>query len=189
MIQHASHGRNYGEEHEQALKRVLRYLSGTRTMGVVYKKSEEVSKQMSLTVYSDSDFAGQHVHHGYSTAGVLILNQFNHVLHWVSRKQKAVSVSSCEAEYQALAEACKLVRLYRYILTELKMLKAGATEIFVDNKSAIQVALGARTTEASRHVAVRHHLVREMIEEGEVPKSRKQTFSRKRWEEKVSDGS
>lgn len=82
--------------------------------------------------------------------------------------EKTVALSSCEAEYNALADACELVRYFRSLFLELGLLEEGPTTIFVDNKSTIQVALAERTTQRSRHMAVRHHFVREMAASREI---------------------
>src|SRR3954465_10603758 len=50
----AQHAANPGDEHWSAFKRVLRYLQGTRALGIVFDRS----KPSNLSGYVDSDYAG-----------------------------------------------------------------------------------------------------------------------------------
>jgi hypothetical protein len=49
------HGQNPGEEHETALRRMLRYLSGTKDLGIHYRGVKKKEAKIRLQVYSDSD--------------------------------------------------------------------------------------------------------------------------------------
>jgi hypothetical protein len=62
------------------------------------------------------------------------------------------------------------VRL-RNLLRELKFPQHEATEIRVDNKSAIELAKNPVHHERSKHIDVRFHFIREQVKKGEVQMS------------------
>ncbi|KAH9673545.1 retrovirus-related pol polyprotein from transposon RE1 [Citrus sinensis] len=82
--------------HWCAVKRILRYLKGTTTHGLLYS-----SGSMELQAFSDADYAG-YPDDRVSTGGSCIFIGLN-LISWSSKKQKGVSRSSTEAEYRQLA--------------------------------------------------------------------------------------
>ncbi|XP_026400184.1 uncharacterized protein LOC113296061 [Papaver somniferum] len=82
-----------------AVKRILRYLLGTLSYGLQFKRATSLQ----LQVYSDADWAGD-ITDRRSTSGLAIFLGPN-IISWCSRKQKTVSRSSTEAEYRALVDA------------------------------------------------------------------------------------
>ena len=96
--------------HFGAAKRILRYLQGTKQLGLRYKK-EEGSK---LIGYTDSDWAGS-LDDRKSTSGYIFCLGTKPIS-WSSKKQKTVALSSAEAEYIAATDAaCEAVWLKRLI--------------------------------------------------------------------------
>jgi hypothetical protein len=87
------------EEHLTGVKRVLRYLAGTRDHGLHYARHEEGCPR--LIGYSDADMA-RDIDTRKSTNGVIFFLGGNPIT-WQSTKQKVVALSSCEAEYIAAA--------------------------------------------------------------------------------------
>ena len=86
------------EEHLVAVKRILRYVAGTRGWGVRYCAGSGKEK-LKLVGYSDSDMAGD-VDDRKSTSGMIYFFSGG-AIYWQSTKQKVVALSSCEAEYIA----------------------------------------------------------------------------------------
>ncbi|XP_062182043.1 uncharacterized mitochondrial protein AtMg00810-like [Phragmites australis] len=150
-------------EHLVAVKRVLRYISGTLDFGYHYTRKK---KDAQLIGYSDSDLAGD-IDTRKSTTGVVFFLG-NNVITWQSQKQKVVALSSCEAEYIAgTTAACQGVWLAR-LLAELKGEKAGAFQLNIDNESAIQLSKNPVFHDRSKHIDTRFHYIRECIEEGRM---------------------
>eukprot|EP00271_Cylindrocystis_brebissonii_P023651 TRINITY_DN990_c0_g3_i1.p2 TRINITY_DN990_c0_g3~~TRINITY_DN990_c0_g3_i1.p2 ORF type:complete len:166 (-),score=14.69 TRINITY_DN990_c0_g3_i1:418-915(-) len=87
---------NPGMKHWQALLRILRYVQGTKTLGITYKKTTEVPV---VTGYVDAYHAGC-IDERVSTSGYIFLFA-DGAISWASRKQKTISTSSTEAEYTA----------------------------------------------------------------------------------------
>ena len=85
--------------HYAAAKRILRYLQGTRKLGIKYVKEQENK----LVGYTDSDWAGS-IDDRKSTSGYVFCLG-SKIISWASKKQKTVSLSSAEAEYIAATDA------------------------------------------------------------------------------------
>lgn len=149
--------------HLNAVKRILRYVKGTVEFGLVYSK---VSGNNVLTGFSDSDLAG-HVEDRRSTSGMAFyLNES--LITWVSQKQKCVALSSCEAEFMAAtAAACQSIWL-RNVLQQVTKEEIGPVVLYIDNKSAIDLAKNPVFHGRSKHIDVRYHFIRECIERGEI---------------------
>jgi hypothetical protein len=94
------------EPHLNLVKRILRCIKGTLDMSLHFS----CSPTMSLTAYSDADWAGC-PDTRRSTSGYCVYVGGNFVS-WSSKRQKTVSRSSAEAEYQAVAH---VVAEYRWI--------------------------------------------------------------------------
>ena len=90
------------EEHLVAVKRIMRYVAGTRGWGVRYCAGRG-KKKLKLVSYSDSDMAGD-VDDRKSTSEMIYFLSDDAIC-WQSTKQKVVALSSCEAEYIAVSMA------------------------------------------------------------------------------------
>ena len=149
--------------HQDAVKRIMRYVKGTIHYGLVYSAD---SGNNVLTGFSDSDLAGQ-LDDRRSTSGmVFYLNES--MITWVSQKQKCVALLSCEAEFMAAtAAACQGIWL-RNILSEITSEKIGPVVLCIDNKSAIDLAKNPMFHGRSKHIDIQYHFIRECVERGEV---------------------
>ena len=90
-------------EHWTAVKRILRYLKGTPTYGLMYMTSGDTSG--TLIGYSDADWAGD-VNDRKSTSGYLFMMS-GAAVSWKSQKQTCVALSTVEAEFIALSAAAQ----------------------------------------------------------------------------------
>ena len=87
---------------------------------------------------------------------------------WGSKKQSAVALSSTEAEYIAAAHAAKEVVWLQRLLFELKQRNEGPTILNMDNQSAIAIARNLEFHDRSKHIEIRHHFLRQKVEEEEL---------------------
>jgi hypothetical protein len=151
-------------EHLAAVKRILRYISGTLDHGCHYQRRKK--EQSPLVGYSDSDWAGD-VDTRRSTTGVLFFLG-NNLITWQSQKQKVVALSSCEAEYMAgTTAACQGIWLAR-LIAELRGEEADAANLKIDNQSAIALSRNPVFHDRSKHIDVRYHFIRECVGDGRV---------------------
>jgi len=149
------------QRHWRALKRILRYLKGTANYGLIYS-----ANNWNLQTYADSSYADD-TSDRKSTSGRTILIDGGPIS-WTSEKQKCVATSTAEAEYMSLGAAAKDVIWTRNILSELNELAEGPSLIYQDNQASISMATNVRVSSKSKHIQVRHHFVRELIEDGSI---------------------
>ena len=148
--------------HFAAAKRILRYLQGTKQLGLRYKK-EEGSK---LIGYTDSDWAGS-LDDRKSTSGYIFCLGTKPIS-WSSKKQKTVALSSAEAEYIAATDAaCEAVWLKR-LIEDLQQGDNDPTIIHCDNMSAIAMTKNPVFHARSKHIELRHHFIRDLVNNGEI---------------------
>lgn len=148
--------------HYVAAKRILRYIKGTKDFGLKYEK--EVNSN--LIGYSDSDWAGS-IDDRKSTSGYIVCLGTK-AISWCSRKQSTVALSTAEAEYiSSSSAACEAVWLRR-ILANLQQEQISATTIFCDNMSAIAMTKNPVLHARSKHIELRHHFIRKLVEDKEI---------------------
>jgi hypothetical protein len=87
---------------------------------------------------------------------------------WSSKKQQSVAQSSAEAEYVSAALATSQAIWLRRILEDIGEKQEDAVHLHCDNKSAITMAKNPVYYSRTRHIAIKHHFIREAIEESEV---------------------
>ena len=120
--------------HWQALKRVFRYIQGTKTYGIEFTVDVDT-----LQGYSDADWAGD-TESRRSTSGYAFMMNGG-CISWRSKKQRTVALSSTEAEYMALSEATQEAVWLKVFLCELgEMAKDEAFKIYEDNQGSIALA-------------------------------------------------
>ncbi|CAL1361567.1 unnamed protein product [Linum trigynum] len=145
-----------GKEHWEAVKWILRYLRGSSKMSLCFGDGEPV-----LVGYTDADMAGD-VDSRRSTSGYLITLSGG-AISWQSRLQKCVALSTTEAEYIAVTEACKEMIWMKKFLNELGFLQE-QPQLFCDSQSAIHLAKNASFHARSKHIDVRYHWIRDVLE-------------------------
>ena len=84
--------------HMDVVIRILRYLKGTSSRGVFFKKNDHLD----LMAYTDADWTGDWDNRK-STSGYFTLLGGNLVT-WRSKKQKVIALSSAEAEFRGIAK-------------------------------------------------------------------------------------
>ena len=123
---------NPKESHLNAVKRILRYLNGTQTLGLWYSKDSLID----LLGYSDADFAGCRLDRK-STSGTCQFFKVN-LISWFSKKQNLVALSMAEAEYIATGSCCVQILWIKQQLEDFGI-KLNETPIRCDNTSAINL--------------------------------------------------
>ena len=84
---------------------------------------------------------------------------------WRSKKQTPVALSTAEAEYVALATAAQEAVWLRIVMKGLNE-EISPTVIHEDNQSAIAIAKNPQFHSRTKHVDIKYHFVRELVEDG-----------------------
>jgi hypothetical protein len=163
------------QTHFNAVKRVARYLLGTRENGLIMNPTED----MGLDMYADADFAGLWRHEEdqdpvcvKSRTGYVVTFGETPVI-WSSKFQTKIALSTLEAEYIALSSGLReLVPLRRMIgeigkKLELEFCNPAMihSQVFEDNNGALMLAESPKMSPRTKHIAVKYHWFRESIGE------------------------
>lgn len=152
----------YTFTHWDAAKRVLRYLKGTRELKLHLGSRSPIQ----LIGFTDADYAN--CPDTRKSISGYCFSLGSGMVSWATRKQKTVSLSSCEAEYIAAAEACKECTWLRSLLEALGLCQPSPTPLLCDNQSSITLARDPSFHARVKHINVKYHYIRECIELGEL---------------------
>nr|AAB70784.1 protease/reverse transcriptase [Volvox carteri f. nagariensis] len=139
---------------------VLRYVSGTRALGLRY-----CGDASNFCGYSDADWAGDPATRRSTTGYAFLLGSA--AVSWSSQLQRTVAASSVEAEYQAAAAAVREALWLRKLASDLD-LSPGAVNVQLDSQGALSLGNNPITSVRSKHIDVHHHIVCERVARGEV---------------------
>ncbi|GFU75937.1 retrovirus-related Pol polyprotein from transposon RE2 [Trichonephila clavipes] len=156
---------NPEKRHYNLAKRVLRYLMGSKDKKLFYE-NEFVCECVYGILNASSDASWGNAENGKSFSGGVVLLG-NSLILWKCRKQKSVSLSTCEAELFSISEICKDIIWTVNLLTELKCEQFinNAVTLNSDSQAAIQWIKGTRSSNKSRHMNLRFHFIKDLIED------------------------
>src|SRR5262245_7803220 len=158
----AAYTANPSVQHYTALKRILRYLAGTKNLGIKYTKSQTNNEQNNLFHdYSDSGFAN--ADDGKSISGYVYLASGGAIT-WRSKKQTIIALSSTEAEYIALSEAGREACWLRNLYGELGFRQQHPTILKGDNEGSCDMTENPQFHQRSKHIALKHHWIRQHVD-------------------------
>ena len=154
LFRSSRYSSNPSQAHINAVRRVFRYLNGTRQRGIT------LGGPGVITAFSDSDWAGD-VDTRRSTTGFVI--SCGGPIVWHSRQQSTVSLSTSEAEYIAMSECARFIQWIRNILIELRLVEPEMTiPLYCDNRSAVAQVLHDSISTRVRHVDIKYHFIRSL---------------------------
>ncbi|CAJ2668093.1 unnamed protein product [Trifolium pratense] len=154
---------NPGQVHWQALKWVLRYLNGSLKGGLKYTRTDP--GRDALEGYVDADYAGN-IDTRKSLSG-FVFTLFGTAVTWKANQQSAVALSTTQAEYIALVEGVKEAIWLKGMIGEMGI-SQGCVKIHCDSQSAIHLENHQVYHERTKHIDIRLHFVRDMIETKEI---------------------
>jgi len=161
------------ENHWSAVKRILRYLQGTSSLGLRIQCASDTRLHAytdatfhDVNAYSDADWAGC-PDDRRSTGGYAIYLGSN-LVSWSARKQRTVSLSSTESEYKALADTVAELTWLQDLLGELRVSLKTAPTLWCDNLGATYLSANPVFHARTKHVEVDFHFVREKVAQGKL---------------------
>ena len=185
-------------KHWEATKDVFRYLRATKTRGLLYPSTKVTLKMpWRITMWVDSDY-GTNPDNRRSRAGFLgYLNAnlitFNTALQRGNKKPQhddglrsdfhgvvfpktpmddeplpSMSTGTCDAEYLALSLAVKELIWIYMILKTMSIPIEKSCIVYEDNRATIKIAENATAMKRTKHIDIRHHFLREHVENGTI---------------------
>ncbi|WVZ00998.1 hypothetical protein V8G54_027067 [Vigna mungo] len=156
---------NRKKSHLAAAKRVVRYIKGTAEDGILFPYGMQIG-ELELIGYTNSDFGGDQTDRKSTSGSIFFVN--NAPVSWSSKKQGIVALSSCEAEYVTGCNAvCQGIWLSE-LLKHIKMVIGKAFILNMDNTLAISLARNAISHGRSKHIDVKFHYLRDVMNKNQV---------------------
>ena len=176
--------------HAAGVKRILRYLQGTKDQGMFLTPSNTLN----VDCYVDADFAGtwsveddQDPVSVKSRSGHLITFMGCPLL-WSSKMQTQIALSTMEAEYIALSHAMRDLIAIREILKEISTIVLSTSSplkpsfstisqtfgsipkslVHEDNTACLKFANMPKMSPRTKHIAIPYHFFRTKVEQLEV---------------------
>ena len=147
--------------HMGLVKQILRYLSGTKTLGLTYGPPLPSTLipgfQSSLATYADASLGGPHTK-GKSTTGVLVCHHGSPVM-WTSHMQSVVALSTFESEFMATATGVQYTLYTRNAYAELLFPQIDPTKVYSDNQPNVDAVNNQSSSPRSRHIDLRFHFI------------------------------
>ncbi len=144
-------------------------MKGTASLSLCFRRTNQ-----DLQGFVDADMGGDLDGRKSTTGYVFTLG--GTTVSWVSKLQKKVALSTTEAEYVAVTEASKEMIWLRSFLEELGQ-KLDDSTLHCDSQSAIHLAKNPVYHSRTKHIQVRYHFIRSVLEDGilmleKIPRSK-----------------
>ena len=117
-----------GRVYWEAVKRVFRYLLGTKNWRLTYETTE------GLKGYTDADRSSQEHHHAISSYAFLVNGG---AISWSSKKQSLITLSTAESEYITATYAAKEALWLQQIIAKIFQPLKKPVTLYLDSQSAI----------------------------------------------------
>eukprot|EP00961_Rhodomonas_salina_P208883 2818838-Rhodomonas_salina.1 len=160
-----------GVQHQQALKRVFRYLSGTRDRGLTFCGTPD--RKSVLVGYSDADWSNDP--HTSKLISGLVFMLHDAAISWRSKSQEIVAMSTAEAELISASRAAQEALYLRTMLRDLGYEQTEPTTIFEDNDACIAMSKNPVQRDRCKHFDRRDNFLCDNVERGHVVLVRKGT--------------
>ena len=145
-----------------AIKRIMRYLKGAEEYGLWYK----FGGNLDLKVFTDADWAGNLDDRKSTSGGAFFLGK--RLVSWTSKKKNCTSQSIVEANYVAAAVNYSNIVWFKQLLEGMKMEIKEPIVMFCDNTSAINISKNPVMHSKTKHIAIKYHFVRELVQDKEI---------------------
>lgn len=152
---------NPGRIHWEAAKRVVRYLKGTRNVGLTWGGSGA-----DLVGYTDASHATEDL--GWKSMSGYVFTLAGGAASWSAKKQSLIALSTAESEYIAMTHTAKELVWIHSFLSEVYHPPSPPITLLADNQSAIALAKNGCFSLRTKHIALRYHFIREALANGQL---------------------
>lgn len=123
-----------------------------------------MSMEGQIVGYSDSNYASNKDTRR-SVSGFAIY-YMGGLVSWKSKAQNCVTMSSTEAEYVAMSSCAMEMMFIKQVVESINFEVKLPMILYCDNAGAIDLARNYSTGGRTKHIDVRHHYIRELIDKG-----------------------
>jgi hypothetical protein len=152
---------NPKKAHLRAVKRILRYLKHTPSVGLWYPKGATFE----LIGYSDSYYVGCKIDRKSTSGGCHLLRRS--LVSWTSKKQNSVALSTVEAEYLDAGACCTQILYIKQSLLDYGVVLE-KVPLLCDNESGVKIANNPVQHSRTKHIDIRHHFLRDHVAKGDI---------------------
>lgn len=145
---------NPGRIHFQAALRVLIYLQCSKDRSLSIRPHATLPV---LRVFVDSNWGTRF------SVSAAIFDFMGTVVHWLSKTQRSVSMSSTEAEFFAACVAARDVLFLRDLLADLGYLQTSPTPLRSDNKSVSDLSFDPVAFKKTKHILRAAEFLRDIV--------------------------
>ena len=142
----------------QAVKRIIRYLAGTKERGLNYSSSAS----QEILIYVDANYA-ETVADFKSTSGWVTLIG-GAAVNWMSKLQSVVALSTTEAEFTATTVAVQEAMYQRDFANSMKIkLPDKPTCVYNDNSGSLALTKNPVLHSRTKHFGVKQFFLRDIV--------------------------
>ncbi|XP_048131604.1 secreted RxLR effector protein 161-like [Rhodamnia argentea] len=155
---------NLGIDRWRAAKKVMRYLQGTKSYMLMYRRIDNIEG----VGYSDSDFTSC-IDSRKSTYGYIFMF-VGEAVSWRSAKQTLVATSTMKVEFVSCFEATLHCVWLKSFILGLRVVDsiARSLRLFCDNSAAVFMVKNHKSGSRSKHIGIKYLAIRERVEEKKV---------------------
>lgn len=147
------------------LKRVLKYLKGT-AHHLLRLSDVNTPEKNTLMGYADANWAENRIDRKSNSGFIFQMNGGS--VNWSCKKQTCVSLSSTEAEFIALSEACKEALWLRELLNDMMLKQSKPTIIYEDNQSCLRMIKNEKLSNRTKHIDTKIYFVKDHIKSNHI---------------------
>jgi hypothetical protein len=127
---------------------------------------EPLGKAVQMTMFVDSDHAGDKVTRRSRTGILIFLNRAPIV--WLSKKQNSIETSSFGSEFTAMKQGVEVCEGLRYKLRMMGVPLDGHTHVKADNMSVVKNTSNPESMLKKKSNSIAYHYVRERAAAGAI---------------------
>ena len=152
--------KEWGQPHYDATTYAWQYANAYKHWGLLFRKSGwKLGDLVRIAVWVDASFASCPDTRRSRGGFLLFLN--GDLVDFLCKLQPGVPAqSTAAAEYRAVTDACNAVIWLRSFLKEIGIRVAEPILFHEDNEACINMSTNYMTTKRSKHIDVRHHVIR-----------------------------
>lgn len=167
---HASAVKELGRYLRSTIKQKIRYGPSNKKFGPTEEARLKEFDSDTLSLYSDADWANMKDRKSISGYVAML---YGGPVAYGSKKQRAVSTSSCESEYIGMSTCCKQGQWIAQVLRDMGFAMyigndPKLVEMRADNQGAIALVKNPHLHERSKHIDISYHHIRDLEEQNRI---------------------